>query len=496
MTFAKTMPINDISVNAWEYALPKSITQLYGKVGLQFYITNADGEVLTTAQSSFMVSKGVEDVTPAPDIDIYEEIMQSLAEIQEKIENGLQAKIKDYDDNNTYYQGDAVYYNGNIYIAKSETIDHLPTDTTYWKDGSSGKASLLNENTFTQPNTFLGGISTPKINNVDFDDFATTEYVDEKIEELKNSPDVVDIVQVYNNSNLPSPKPTDLVHYNTATLGNNDIVRVLQDETHNNTSTFYKWNKTTETWAYIGSTGEMYTKEQVNALLSAKLDKSDRNDYCLYAHTPTDDTTVLYAVSALQGDIPQRTTNGNIIGPEVSKITNGNYYATKEYVDNKYLLLNIADEIQIGGIDGAFCPDLTSAQISQIYTAYTQGKKVRVQTTTDTRRYYDVLICNDFSCTLLAQRGYIIEYFSFGGEVSIETHSTIVNKDLNAQGLYTGNSYYRHIGTTTTNFKQGVIYFYSNGTFKAIDGSGGSADMTLKVYTTEVMNTSTLPSIQ
>lgn len=208
-----------------------------------------------------------------------------------------------------------------------------------------------------------------------------------------------------------------------------------------------------------------------------KVDKYTGTAYKVYVHTPDGDSVVNYAQSAIQGDIPQRTTNGNIEGPEASKITQDDYYVTKEYVDDQTVVI-IANETQVGGIDGVFCPDLTSAQIRQIYLPYTKNKKVRVQTTSDTRRYYDVLICSDFSCTLIAQRGYIIDYYSFGGEVAIETHNAILNKDLNDSSVVTGNNYYRHIGTTSENFTHGVIYFYSGGTFKAIDGSGGGAEPT------------------
>lgn len=65
-----------------------------------------------------------------------------------------------------------------------------------------------------------------------------------------------------------------------------------------------------------------------------KVDKYTGMGYRVYVHTPDGDDTVNYAQSAIAGDIPQRTTNGNIIGPEASKITHDNYYVTKEYIDD------------------------------------------------------------------------------------------------------------------------------------------------------------------
>lgn len=83
-----------------------------------------------------------------------------------------------------------------------------------------------------------------------------------EIDDIKNSPDVVDIVPTY----------AALQAYDTSKLGNNDIVRVLQDETHGGESTYYRWNTTTETWTFIGSVGDYYTKGQVDTLLAGKQD--------------------------------------------------------------------------------------------------------------------------------------------------------------------------------------------------------------------------------
>lgn len=66
--------------------------------------------------------------------------------------------------------------------------------------------------------------------------------VEDEVEELKNNPDVVDIVDTYQ----------DLQDYDTSTLTDKDIIRVLEDSTHSNNSTFYRWNATTNQFDYIG----------------------------------------------------------------------------------------------------------------------------------------------------------------------------------------------------------------------------------------------------
>lgn len=71
------------------------------------------------------------------------------------------------------------------------------------------------------------------------------DALQQEIDDMKNSPDVVDIVDTY----------ADLMAYDTSQLGDKDIIRVLNDETHDGESTYYRWSITTQTWTYIGSTG-------------------------------------------------------------------------------------------------------------------------------------------------------------------------------------------------------------------------------------------------
>ena len=63
----------------------------------------------------------------------------------------------------------------------------------------------------------------------------------------------------------------------------------------------------------------------------------------------------------------------------------------------------------------------------------------------------------------------------------------VINQDLTASGFTpVANTYYRHTGTTTNTFTQGVIYYYDGTEYKALDGSGGSGGgTTLNKYVYE-----------
>ena len=69
--------------------------------------------------------------------------------------------------------------------------------------------------------------------------------VEDEVEELKNNPDVVDVVGTYQ----------DLEAYDTSTLTDKDIIRVLEDSTHDDKSTFYRWNASTSQFDYVGEAG-------------------------------------------------------------------------------------------------------------------------------------------------------------------------------------------------------------------------------------------------
>lgn len=86
--------------------------------------------------------------------------------------------------------------------------------------------------------------------------------VEDEVEEIKNNPDVVDIVPTY----------AALQNYDTSGLTDKDIIRVLADETHDGASTYYRYSTATGTFTYIGKVGSYYTEDEVDALLAEKQD--------------------------------------------------------------------------------------------------------------------------------------------------------------------------------------------------------------------------------
>lgn len=84
-----------------------------------------------------------------------------------------------------------------------------------------------------------------------------------QIDAISSKSDVVDVVASY----------AELVAYDTSALGDNDVVKVLEDETQDNAESYYRWNLTEQTWGYIGSQGPFVTPAEMQTALNGKVDK-------------------------------------------------------------------------------------------------------------------------------------------------------------------------------------------------------------------------------
>ena len=89
-----------------------------------------------------------------------------------------------------------------------------------------------------------------------------------QIDAITSASDVVDIVGTY----------AELQAYDTQHLKDNDVIKVLQDSTHNDAMTYWRWSTHTQTWTYIGAEGPYYTKSETNTLLDEKLDSDEVPD--------------------------------------------------------------------------------------------------------------------------------------------------------------------------------------------------------------------------
>lgn len=98
-----------------------------------------------------------------------------------------------------------------------------------------------------------------------------------QIDAITSASDVVDVVSTY----------SDLSNYDTTKLTDKDVIKVMQDENHNNAISYYRWDESNEEFSYIGSEGPFYTKGETDTLLNGKVDNSTLDNYVQFTDVPT-----------------------------------------------------------------------------------------------------------------------------------------------------------------------------------------------------------------
>lgn len=94
----------------------------------------------------------------------------------------------------------------------------------------------------------ITGSGNTKTQNYLVDAINRVQNLEDEVERLENNPDVADIVATY----------SDLENYDKTQLTDKDVIRVLQDSTHNDESTYYRYDAATGEFTYIG-TSKQYT---------------------------------------------------------------------------------------------------------------------------------------------------------------------------------------------------------------------------------------------
>lgn len=80
----------------------------------------------------------------------------------------------------------------------------------------------------------------------------------EQIDNIKSKSDVVDIVA----------DKSELDQYDTSELSNNNIIKVLSDETQGGHTTYYKWNEAENQFEYVGQEGSYYTITEIDGMMA------------------------------------------------------------------------------------------------------------------------------------------------------------------------------------------------------------------------------------
>ena len=171
-----------------------------------------------------------------------------------------------------------------------------------------------------------------------------------EIENIQASSDVVDIVGTY----------AELQAYDTSKLADNDVIKVLRDETHDNAISYYRWNEASDQFVYVGSQGPYYSIFWLNSAESG----STRHIYS--------DNTMQSAVT--MQNILDAADNGSVV------LRFAHISTPEQY--NEYALVNVwvypDDDYQLAFTDGrdmdTYSTTSASSDVFDYYHAQLQYK--------------------------------------------------------------------------------------------------------------------------
>lgn len=215
--------------------------------------------------------------------------------------------------------------NSKIASAKSEVEAEIPTKVSELTNDSGYQNASQVDSAITSKDY----ATNTKVDN-------ETQNLQQQIDAIVSKSDIVDIVGTYQ----------DLLDYDTSSLLNNDVIKVLQDETHDNASSYYRWVIVDEvgSWNYVGSEGLSYTKAETDTLLNQKVDNTTFNETINTINTNKANVSyVNEQVSSLQTSISQKESLSNKTNVIDSGSTNAQYPSAKATFDGLQDVREVAE---------------------------------------------------------------------------------------------------------------------------------------------------------
>lgn len=280
-------------------SIPSEVLSTSQVVQIGVYGYSVDGTELTLRYSpkptQFYIDEGsykeAQNSTPPTPSEI-EQLQGQITQNANDIEV-LQENYGTYDTAIANLQSDVgdikaeqITQNDNISTLQSTKADksEIPTKTSDLTNDSGFIDNTVNDLTNYTKTSDLSQVATSGSyndlsNKPDLSVYATTEALGQEVTDRENadiglqsqidaitvSSDVIDVLGTYQ----------DLQNYDTSHVKANDIIKVLQDSTHSNAMSYYRWVIVDHvgSWVYVGSEGPYYTKSETDTLLNDKVDK-------------------------------------------------------------------------------------------------------------------------------------------------------------------------------------------------------------------------------
>ena len=275
-----------ITDNVAQVPYEATLTEGTIKIGVYGYDANTNILVQSTSPVNKYISSGTytgeadntEPLTPTDKEQMENAIQKNTNDITDLKENKQDKLISGV--NIKTINNESILSSGNLTLVEEESdpiFTNSPAysitdnDITYWNnkanmsdipDVSNFITKDVDDLTYYTKSTDM----QTAINNAVGSERTARENADNslqnQIDAITVSSDVVDVVSTYQ----------DLVDYDTQHIKANDIIKVMQDSTHDNAISYYRWVIVNHvgSWEYVGSEGPYYTKSETDTLLNAK----------------------------------------------------------------------------------------------------------------------------------------------------------------------------------------------------------------------------------
>jgi hypothetical protein len=278
--FSKGSTTIDIDLIDDTCTIPYEMLENEGIVTLGVYGYEIDGDDLVKRYSPttdrFLVQSGSyklgEEPTP-PSPSVIEKMQADIAKNTDDINDLQEEQITQNSNIQTNTENIITNTNDIIDIKAEQATQNANIQnntnaiSTNTSDISNIKTEQTTQNTNIANNTANIATLTTNLGNETTARENADMSLQNQIDAITVSSDVVDVVGTYQ----------ELQNYDTTHIKANDIIKVLQDSTHDNALSYYRWVITNNVgaWVYVGSEGPFYTKGETDTILTDYVKNTD-----------------------------------------------------------------------------------------------------------------------------------------------------------------------------------------------------------------------------
>lgn len=235
----------------------------------------------------------VRDLTDTSSITLDNQVMVLTNDTQNQVQNitveNLLSNVLSSDNGNVLEQGT----DGKLYVETPENITGELADlSTTDKSSLVGAINEVDSDLTTEVTNRTNAVSAEAIIRANADN-----NLQSQIDAITAASDVTDIVGTY----------AQLQAYDTTGLANKSVIKVLQDESRENETTYYRWVITdgVGAWVLIGEEGPYYTISQADSKFATKATVGDLNNLAT-----SDKSSIVNAMNELASVLdPTQTAN-------------------------------------------------------------------------------------------------------------------------------------------------------------------------------------------